>query len=45
MIKKIVISPSNKKALIFLEELNRKKEAMRKKIEKRLNERKSTSKS
>jgi len=42
MIKKVVISNSNSKALAFLEEINRKKEEIRKKIEKRLISRKTT---
>jgi hypothetical protein len=44
MIKKIVISNSNSKAAAFLEEIGRKKEEMRKKVEKRLNERKKVKK-
>ncbi len=45
MIKKVVISNSNTKAMAFLEEVNRKKEEIRKKVEKRLNERKTAHKS
>lgn len=33
MIKKVVISASNSKAIAFFDELNRKKEELRKKIE------------
>lgn len=33
MIKKIVISPENKKAIEFFEKLSKKKEALRKKLE------------
>ena len=36
MIKKIVISTSNPKTIAFLEELSRKKEAIKKKLEMRL---------
>ena len=39
MLKKIVISNNNSKVLAFLNEVERKKEEMRKKAEKRLNER------
>jgi hypothetical protein len=39
MLKKIVISNNNSKILAFLNEIERKKEEMRKKAEKRLNER------
>lgn len=45
MLKKIVISNNNSKALAFLNEIERKKEEMRKKIEKRLNERRNAPKS
>jgi len=45
MIKKVFISHSNTKAIAFLEEIDRKKAEMRKKIEKRLIERKRKTKS
>ena len=35
--KKVVISPTNAKAIAFFEDLNRKKEAHRKKIEVKIN--------
>lgn len=35
MIKKVVIAPSNAKAIAFLDELTRKKEEMRKKLKER----------
>jgi len=44
MLKKIVISNNNSKALAFLDEIERKKEEMRKKVEKRLNERRRAKK-
>ena len=45
MLKKIVISNNNSKVLAFLNEVERKKEEMRKKAEKRLNERRQAKKS
>jgi hypothetical protein len=45
MLKKIVISNRNSKVLAFLNEIERKKEEMRKKVEKRLNERRQAKKS
>lgn len=40
MVKKVVISSSNAKAIAFLEEMNRKKDEMRKKLAKKMEERK-----
>ncbi len=45
MLKKIVISNNNSKVLAFLNEVERKKDEMRKKAEKRLNERRQAKKS
>lgn len=44
MLKKIVISNDSSKVLAFLHEIERKKEEMRKKVEKKLNERKQAKK-
>jgi len=35
--KKVVISPTNAKAIAFFEDLNKKKEVLRKKIEAKIN--------
>lgn len=45
MLKRIVISNNNEKVIAFLDDIERKKEEMRKKVEKRLKERKQPKKS
>lgn len=42
MAKKIIISPENKKAIAFLEELSRKKQELQRKFEEHLNAKKKS---